>query len=222
MPSGWIDLSQPIFMGMPHAKPHGDVDIWTDEIDIAPPGKLRITHVNLATHVGTHIDAACHFIEGGKSIEKYPRDKFMGSGVALDLRRSGAIPVTVEDLENAIPSIRRGDIVLMYFGYAERFGKDEIHSHPYLSVEAARWLVGREVPIVGFDVYTPDLPEGLRPDGFNWPVHLILLGNDTLVIENLGPGLKDIVGHRVDVLAVPFAIEGADASPLVPLARIAD
>jgi arylformamidase len=222
MPPEWIDLSQPIFTGMPHAKPHGDVRIWVEEPHVPAPAHLRITHLEMATHIGTHIDAACHFFADGKSIERYPREKFMGPGVALDLRREGVLPVTTEELENATPKIQAGDIVLFYFGYAERFGKEEIHGHPYLSEDAARWLVNRDVPIVGFDVFTPDLPDGFRPDGFNWPVHRILLGNDTLVIENLGPGLRDVAGHRLEILAVPFALEGADASPLVPLARVVD
>lgn len=219
MSAEWINLSHPIYPDMPRSKPHGDVVIWVDEPDVRP-AHVRITHLEMAAHVGTHIDAACHFVPGGKSIDQYPLEHFVGPGVALDLPRDGVTPVTVADLEAADPQIQDGDIVLLHFGYAERFATGDMHGHPYLTTEAAQWLVDRNVPVLGVDVFTPDLPDGSRPEGFNWPVHQILLGNDTLIIENLGPGVRDVVGHRLEILAVPFAIAGGDASPLVPLARI--
>jgi kynurenine formamidase len=51
-------------------------------------------------------------------------------------------------------------------------------------------------------------------------VHQRLLGNDVLVIENLGPGLAEVLNQRVTVAAVPFRIEGADASPITALAIV--
>jgi kynurenine formamidase len=72
------------------------------------------------------------------------------------------------------------------------------------------------------DVFTPDMPGGFRPDGFDWPVHQVLLGQDTLIIENLGPGLAKVAGHRVEIVAVPSRIHDSDAGPVVPLARAID
>lgn len=217
----WIDLSHAVYPGMPHSEPHGDVAIWVDEL-VRTQGTFRITHLQMATHIGTHIDAPCHYIEGGKSIDQYPTSRFIGPGVALDLRREGAVAVTVEDLETATPRIQDGDIVFMHFGYAERYGKSAWVGHPFLSEDAARWLVAHGIPLVGVDVLTPDLPEGFRPEGFGWPVHRILLGADVLVLENLGPRIAQVTGHRLDVFAVPMTITGADAAPVVPLVRVTD
>jgi arylformamidase len=147
MKSPWVDLSQPLFPGMPGAKPHGEFEHWTDHIPTPDPIHLRITHLKMAAHMGTHIDAAAHFMPDGKVIDAYPTSHFVGEGVVLDLRRDGVVPITTDDLEGASPEIQAGDIVFLYTGYAERFGVDDIHAtgHPYITVAAAQWLVDKGV-----------------------------------------------------------------------------
>jgi arylformamidase len=219
----WVDLSQPLFDGMPRASAHGDVSFWIDRLSPQTPAgplSVNITHMEMATHVGTHIDASIHFIPSGKTIDQYPTDRFIGPAVILDMRREGVVPVTAAELQAAEPAIQSGDIVLIYFGYAERFRDESYHHHPYLSTDAADFLVERGASILGTDTVTPDLPGPHRPEGFDWPVHQRLLGNEVLVIENLGPGLAKLLNRRVTVAAVPFRIEGADASPITPLAII--
>ncbi len=221
MTAKWVELSQPLFMGMPRASAHGDVNFWIDKLPLpleTGESEVCITHVEMAAHVGTHVDAARHFIPGGQTIDQYPLTRFIGPAVVLDVRREGPVTLTGEELRKAEPAIQRGDMVLLYFGYADRFRDESYHVHPYLSNDAADFLVERGVSLVGTDTVTPDLPGPLRPPGFDFPVHLRLLGNDVLIIENLGPGLKEVLNRRVTVAAVPFRIEGGDASPITALA----
>jgi arylformamidase len=219
----FVELSQPLFNGMPRAKAHGDVKFWVDRLCVThASGSLQvcITHLEMAAHVGTHIDAGRHFISGAPTIDQYPLDRFIRPAVVLDVRREGVVPLTADDLRKSSPSIQPGDMVLLYFGYADRFHDESYHPHPYLSNDAADFLVARKISILGVDTITPDLPGPFRPQGFDFPVHTRLLGNDILVIENLGVGLKEVLGKRVTVAAVPFRIEGGDASPITPLALI--
>lgn len=224
MPGTWVNLAQPLFNGMPGAKAHGPARFWVDRHVQAHPGgtiNVCITHMEMATHMGTHVDAARHFVPEGKTIDQYPMERFVGPGVVLDLRREGPVPVTADDLRAARPEIRSGDIVLLYFGYADHFRDPAAYqSHPYLTAEAAEFLMERRINILGVDTITPDLPGIHRPPGFDFPVHTRLLGEDILIIENLGVGLKRILNRRVTLAAVPFQIEGADASPITPLALV--
>lgn len=220
----WVDLSQPIFQNMPGAKVHGHVSLWVEKPNLSNRANVRITHFAMAAHLGTHMDAPAHFFPEGKRMGDFPTSKFTGPGVVLNLERSGPVTIDVEDFENAAVEIRNGDIVFIYTGYAEKVGVVDIHSigHPYLSDAAAQWLVDRDVPIVGVDFFTPDLPGGFRPENFDWPVHQILLGNETLIVENLGVGLLRLLDKRVEILCVPLRLDDADAGPVVPLARIID
>jgi arylformamidase len=218
-----VELSQPLFNGMPRAKAHGEVKFWVDRLCLPHASgahEVCITHLEMAAHVGTHVDAARHFVPGASTIDQYPLDRFIGPAVILDVRLEGVVPLTADQLQKSSPSIQPGDMVLLYFGYADRFRDESYHPHPYLSNDAADFLVERRINILGVDTITPDLPGPYRPAGFDFPIHTRLLGNDILVIENLGVGLKEVLGKRVTVAAVPFRIEGGDASPITPLALI--
>lgn len=216
----WVDLSQPVFGGMPMPGPHGEVSVWVDQLQPKPGGPLvSITHLGAATHVGTHVDAQRHFIEGGRTIDEYDITKFVGEGVVLDVRSRTPRAIDERILEAQGALVRPDDIVLLFSGWAERFRDRSYFDHPYLTAGAAMWLLDRSIKMVGTDTMTPDMAEPQRPAGFDWPVHRLLLGQDVLIIENLGPGLERLVGRRIEVVATPVRIEGADGAPVVALAR---
>lgn len=224
MPDGWTDLSQPWFNGMPRAAAHGEVCFDVDVVRTPrSDGEniARVTQIKMAAHVGTHVDAAIHFVPGGRTIAEYPLGAFSGPGVALDVRREGVQALDAEELSAAAPAIQAGDIVLLWFGYAERYRDADYGDHPYLTSEAADWLLEQDIRMLGVDTITPDVPGPHRPPVFDFPVHTRLLGRDVLILENLGPGLGELAGQRIDFRSAPFRIEGGDASPIVPLARVA-
>ena len=72
--------------------------------------------------------------------------------------------------------------------------------------------------MVAVDTGTPDLPVALRPDGFTWPVHQILLGAGVLVAEHL-TNLAGLTGSRVELVLAPLNIRGADGAPVRALGR---
>jgi arylformamidase len=208
-----VDLSQPYFNGMSTSKAHGVPTFRTRALVTSLPTDIAITDVSMSAHIGTHVDAPRHFFPGGRTIDEYPVDRFRGSGVVLDVRRHGPVPVTAEELSPIVADIRAGDFVLFCFGYGRLFGTPDYPDHPYLSDDVADLLVDQGVTTVGVDVPTPDRPEDSRGPGFAWPVHHRLLGNDVLIIENLGANLERLIGQRVDISAPPLAIRGGDGAP---------
>ena len=212
--SGWVDLAQPLYEGMSCPTPHGVPSFVFEELPAAiEGGTISITKLVMGAHAGTHVDAARHFIPGGPTIDEYPLDRFAGSGVVLDVRRVGIVPVTAEDLEAASPKIRENDIVFLWLGYAQLYGTPAYEEHPYLTEDAAEYLVSKSVRMLGVDVITPDAPAVARRQGFDFPVHTRLLGNDVLIVENLGPGLAHLAGKRAMLAALPLRIVGADGAP---------
>ena len=93
----------------------------------------------------------------------------------------------------------------------EEFESAEYEEHPYVSEEAAHWLVERRVKMLGLDLITVDLPQAMRPTPFGYPVHHTLLENNVLIIENM-TNLQDLRGRRVTLYAFPLAIRGADGA----------
>jgi arylformamidase len=220
-----IDLSQPISPDMAAWRGTERTEICMEEVPIEhsiPGGRISATHLKMVAHAGTHVDAARHFFPDGPSIDDYPVERFVCRGVAIDLPREGAVEVTADELAAADPGIRAGDAVLIHFGYAERFTEDAYYDHPFLAADAAEYLAAKEVGICGVDVITPDKPSHRRETPFGFPVHATLLGGDVLIVENLGPGLRSVVGREFLFVMAPLSIVGADASPVVPLALLPD
>jgi len=222
-PAGWVGLNQPFYEGMPRASERSEVRMVPEHLGLGPPGSaVRITHLTLSTHVGTHVDAALHFLPDGRSIDQYPLETFTGPGVVIDVPREGVVAVTRDEVEAVEPDVREGDIVLFHFGYGHRFGTPGYVDHPYLAEDTAQWLVERGVRMIGVDTPTPDLGGAHRPPGYAFPVHMTLLPRDILIIEHLGADLAQLAGRRVEVVAVPMPVRGADGAPATVLARAVD
>lgn len=214
-----IDLSQPYSNQMSTSNAHGVPSFEVRPLEAVGDHSIQITHMAMSAHMGTHVDAPRHFFPDGPTIDEYPLERFSGPGIVIDVRRRGVVPLHADEI--AAADIRAGDFVLFCFGYGELFGAPAYTEHPFLTLEVAEVLLERRVAAVGVDLLTPDAPESAREPTFDWPVHHRLLGNDVLIIENLGPNLVDLVGLRVEVSAAPLIIRGADGAPARVTATVA-
>lgn len=208
---GWTDFSQEFSGDMPHPPsipaPEFETlrDVATDDINVQ--------RYAVATHVGTHVDAPIHFVEGGATIDDLPLERFAGDAIILDVSVDEPEAITVDRVTAAEGTVQQGDIVLLHTGWGEKFGSEAYASHPWLSVELADWFVERGVSFVGMDVLTPDIPGPRRPDGWTeFPVHRTLLGEGILIAENL-TNLGPYTGQRVPIQGFPINIRGGDGAP---------
>jgi kynurenine formamidase len=209
----WIDLSQPIYNGMPRAGLLDVPKLTPKQIDIGQPDMtVQITDMSFATHTGTHIDAPLHFFPGGKTLDDYPLEAFVGPGRLLRVSKEPFGVIAREDLINAGEEVRPGDVVLIRTGWGAKYGQPDYETSPSLGEDAARWLVECGARIMGIDTLTPELAYPKRPKGYAFPIHRILLGNGVLIIEHLN--LERLpVAPRMTVAAFPLPIRGADGAP---------
>jgi kynurenine formamidase len=214
---GLVDLSRTIYPNMPRIPILPEVEFLpVRRIDDGHP--LNVSELRIATHAGTHVDAPWHFVPGGKTIDEIPLDRLAGTAVVVQVSRGGGEAVPASDLEAA--GIEENDIVFLHTGWGDKFESDQYNDHPYLSDEAARWLVDHRIKIIGLDTITVDMPTAVRPQGFTFPVHHILLENEVLIIENL-TNLEKVAGQRVQVYAFPLKIQGGDAGQARVVAEVA-
>ena len=183
-----------------------------------PEKPLNVTHMETIVHIGTHVDAPRHFYADGPCMDEIPLERMMGEGVVIQVDKSINEEIGVADLAAAKPTIEPGDIVAIDTGWSPRWGTPAWNQHPYLSLEAAQWLVDHKVKLVAVDTATPDLPFDLRPGNFSFPVHCLLLKDGVLISEQVA-NLRKLAGKRVEFLFCPLAIEGCDGAPARVLAR---
>lgn len=168
----------------------------------------HVDRLHLNSHTGTHIDAPLHFLPEGKPISAFPADTFLRRGVAIDLRhkREGE-GITAEDLRAA--PLEPGCAAVLVTGWYRSFGTEAYYRHPYLARDAAELLVDRGAAIVAVDFLNVD-----RTFGEDWSAHQVLLGSDTLIVENLTNTLALDFGKPYLFSFLPLKILGTDGSPI--------
>jgi kynurenine formamidase len=239
------DLAQPYFVGMPHhpshppflyslVKQHGEY--------VGPIGNSSASDaIALGTHVGTHIDALCHFSCGGRlygdadaaaqsytgGLERHPIDAvppILRRGVLLDVAGPEPLPddhtITAAELAAAQRAeIRPGDVVLIRTGWARYFADpkkfiSEVRG-PGPGIEGARWLSAQGVFAAGSDTVAFE-----RVPDPSMPVHVHLLVESGIhIVECLN--LDELAAAAVAeflFVALPLKIRGATGSPVRPVA----
>ncbi len=203
----FYDLSQRIENGMsffpgdpePHVVPAAQVQ---------PP--WQVSDLRLGSHTGTHIDAACHYVSGGNSIDQYAPERFILQGIvipALNLSINQAIER--EMLEDYLPRTPKGGAVLLQTDWDQFWKKEQYGLHPYLTREAAQELRLAGISLLGIDALNVDSTMDGTSD-----VHEILLGGDVLIVENL-TGLSQLEPLKPYWFSfLPLPISGSDGSPV--------
>ncbi|MCL8209261.1 MAG: cyclase family protein [Actinomycetia bacterium] len=205
-----LDVSQPYYVGM--TVPPGSPPPAFRPVSRIGEQVANVTEFTFRTHMGTHVDAPYHFIATGKRLDQIPIERFTGQGFVVPAPLPPLTPVHREDLAPWADRIRGLDFVLFSFRWASYFGTEEYFRHPYLAEDAAEELVRLGVRCVGVDTYTPDTPVPIRTPEHRGPTHLVLLGHDVLIIENLA-SLVPVEGRAVRVYAFPLKIRDADGAP---------
>jgi kynurenine formamidase len=213
-----IDLSRVIYDGMPKIPVLPDVHVQRF-LSLEKGHPLNVTEISLPCHAGTHVDAPVHIVDSGKSIEEIPLENFVGPGAVIPVKKRGGEEVTARDLEDSGVPVSRGDILMLFTGWDEKFESPDYNIHPYLSIDAAEWIVGKGVKLFGIDCITVDLPTPMRQKGFEYPVHKILLGNGVLIAENVA-NLGKVAGKKNRILALPLKVKGSDAAHARIIAEI--
>ena len=201
-----IDLTHDIQNGMMIYP--GDPEIAITEGLTHAQDYCHVDRLQLNTHVGTHIDAPLHFLPEGKPITAFPAETFLRRGVAIDLRhKKPQEKITVEDLRSA--RLEPGCAVVLVTGWYRFFGTEDYLKHPYLSKDVAEYLVEQGVSIVAVDFLNVD-----ETNGDVWDAHNVLLGSDTLIVENLNNTCALDVEKSYLFSFLPLKILGTDGSPI--------
>jgi len=248
------DLSQPYFPGMPHYPTHPPFlyGLTKKHGDFVNPGgsSSAADSIALGTHVGTHIDALCHF----------SRDGVLRGGAPAEDRQSYQRGVEHLSIDTVAPIWRRGVLLDVASFVGQESLAPDFSISAALLAETAGWA-GVEVQAgdvvlirTGWGAFFEDPRRylcGMRGpgpelDGARWlsgrsifaagsdtvsferipapsmPVHVHLLVESGIhIIEVLN--LEDLARDRVReflFVGAPLKIERATGAPLRPLAVV--
>lgn len=210
-----IDLSHTIASGMPQWRSDNQPLLLHRRSRHGPDSHMS-SSLEIGCHVGTHIDAALHFLAGQPGVDALPLDRFYGPALVLDVRdkKSG-----VAAPEALAPEILNGidlagvDFLLLLTGWDQFWGEERYYREwPFLSRELAQILADAGLKGVGLDTPSLDDFQG------HW-AHDICAAKGMINIENL-TGLNLIAGMKVDFQAFPLKLESTEASPVRAVAWV--
>lgn len=244
----FFDLSHPWGHNAPLAPYFPDIQI--ERFHYHAKSGVLSQQVTTFMHCTTHTDAPAHVIEGTPYIDEVPLSSYFGTGVVVSIPKDKWEVITPEDLENAQPEIRSGDIVIINSGWHRYYGDSRQYFcySPGLYKEAGVWLKERGVKAVGVDQMALDHPLGTaigpQPNGPiipslvdeyrdysgreatddfpEWePCHRQLLGNGIVGFENVGGQIDEVTGKRCTFAAFPWRWTEGDGC-IVRLVAIVD
>ena len=134
-----IDLSHHISSDMP-VYPGKTKPVIIEESSIAKKGYVE-KNITFSSHIGTHMDAPAHMVEGSKTLDKFPVEQFYGEAFILNHNVDKGNSIGIEELEPYQDIIRDVDFLLINTGWSKYWGDIQYYSkYPVLSQEAAKWL----------------------------------------------------------------------------------
>ena len=202
--NGWMDVSLPLFPGMVHWPGEASATRIEQVMAISRGDRYNLTALAMSAHLGTHMDAPLHFVDGGSAIDAMPIEATVGEARVIGIED----PIAVRAAELERHDIRRGErILLKTRNSAALLNKDEFdENYVFVAQDAARHFVERGVRTVGIDYlsiggYHQDLVE----------THVILLSAGIWVIEGLD--LSGVEPGRYEMVCLPLKIRGAEGAP---------
>ena len=205
-------------------------------VEVTPAAEMdadgyRVSHLELGTHSGTHVDAPSHTEPDGATLGEFGVDAFRFDARVADLRDCGPREaVGVDRIADAVDAAAGADAdsdaLVLHTGWDRRWGTHDYLDHPYLTAEAAERCAeaGLHVATDAHHLDPPPRPDGCEasgdddePDGV--PAHHEILGRGRLIVENLR-GL-DRLPDRFTLAAYPLAVD-ADGAPVRAVGWAAD
>ncbi|HEX8241073.1 MAG TPA: cyclase family protein [Allosphingosinicella sp.] len=211
-----IDLSHRIEDGMVTYKglpaPH-ICDFWDRESSAAnydDGSTFQIGRIDMVANTGTYLDTPFHRYADGDDLGAVSLERLAAlDGLCVRAKGMEAGAELFEGLDVA------GKAVLVHTGW-DRHWRTDAYSigHPFLAEAAARLLAERAAALVGIDSYNIDDTRTRRR-----PVHSILLGAGTLIVEHMtGLGVLPPSGFRFT--AAPPKVAGMGTFPVRAFAEL--
>ena len=208
-----VDLSHVIEHGMTTYKgfPGPEIcDFWTREQSgghYEDGSTFQIGRINMIANTGTYVDAPFHRFADGADLADLPLPSLADlPGIVVRRPWENEIEIGVDAFEGREVA---GKAVLVHTGWdrhwrAERYQSD----HPFLTAEAADWLLDNGAALVGIDSYNiDDTRRGSRP------VHTKLLAAGIPICEHM-TALGGLPDHGFRFSAVPPKVRGMGSFPV--------
>jgi arylformamidase len=178
----------------------------------APGTEFQIGKIEMVANTGTYMDSPFHRYADGKDLSQLQLEQLVNLPT-VKISAPGKQSVGAADVSHLRDL--GGKAVLVETGWSRHWKTDQYYEgHPFLTEEAARFLVDAGAVLVGIDSHNIDsTADGTRP------VHSTLLGAGVLIVEHM-TNLAQLPAEGFRFSAVPVKIKGFGTFPVRAFAEL--
>ncbi len=177
--------------------------------------------MEMATHLGTHVDSPNHFDEHGKPIASFAiEDLIFQRPVMISLPKREDELIQKDELEKNEKQISRADFLLVKTEFQklrdsspEKYASD----NPGFSADAAKYLRGAYSGLRGLGFDFISLSSNRNRSEGREAHKALLVGRDFFIVEDMDLSLATPEIKRLFV--VPLFVEGVDGTPCTVVAE---
>ncbi len=185
----------------------GDPPLETELLSSIEAGaNANVTKLTMSAHSGTHVDAPCHFLRDGATVETLPLEILVGPAYVAHIPDEVRL-LDAQVLETA--GIPLGVQRLLFKTRNSSFWAQGLREFQtdFVAIpeDGARWLIARGIRLVGIDYLS------IAPYRAGLPTHQALLQAGVVILEGLN--LSAVEGGYYDLYCLPLKLAGADGAP---------
>ncbi|MBM3790670.1 MAG: hypothetical protein FJW35_10030 [Acidobacteria bacterium] len=168
----------------------------------------NVSSVTMSTHTGSHVDAPLHFDPAARDIAGVSLEPFLGPARVLSIEAESSISAAGLQghdwggVERVLFKTRASSLP------EDRFERE----YPWLSPEAAEFLGGLRLRLVGTDAPSVD-----AFDSRDLRSHKLLLQRGVAILE--GVRLAAVPPGDYELICLPLKFQGLDGSPVRAILR---
>jgi arylformamidase len=176
-------------------------------LDLASGDSVTLSTLRATVHLGAHADAPSHYAAGGRTIDHQPLVHYLGPCQVVRVQAAHRQRIGPADLHGPITAER----VLVCTGTYPDFTTFR-NDFAALAPDLIDWLHAKGVHLVGIDTPSVDLA-----DDRQLVSHARCFAHDIAILEGLV--LADVPEGHYELVALPLALVGFDASPVRAILR---
>jgi arylformamidase len=173
----------------------------------APGVEFQIGKIEMVANTGTYLDSPFHRYADGKDLSQLPLDSLAGlEAVVVRVPPGSARAIAPEAFQG---TDIEGKAVLVQTGWDVHWRTERyLSGHPFLTGDAAEFLLDQGVTLVGIDsLNIDDMDDETRP------VHSVLLGAEVPIVEHMC-NLSRLPERNFRFFAVPAKVAGLGTWPV--------
>ncbi len=173
--------------------------------EIAKGASANVSRLEIGVHVGTHVDAPSHFVDGAGTVEMLPMELLNGEAIVAELPEAEVLDAQTLESAGIPPGTHRLLLKTRNSKIWPTDGGEFRTDFVGVDKSGAEWLVQRGVQLVGIDYLS------IAPYKQSRPTHRVLLKAGIVVVEGLD--LRAVESGHYTLHCLPLKLLGSDGAP---------